>query len=195
MKNFLRNLTGEYSATAKVVDGSLILSLPDAISPVVWRMELGPVKSAALEVRDQADGTHVLTLKTPRNDVHDIAPFASRGQAVRALMAVSRALENSHGQVLPAPIANQNVHHHEAAPTYIHKPRKNRWVAIVAVLILLVIGVILVAQQTPRTTSFSAVPASDSLAANNSSNETAGVPMSADSYLQQDKPTAPTTSP
>lgn len=83
------------SPSAKIVDGVLILTLPDAIRPVVWQMELGQTKSSGMEVRELNDGTFVLTLKTPRQDVQDIAPYATREQAIKALLAVSRALETS----------------------------------------------------------------------------------------------------
>ena len=102
MASFIRNLTGGFSASAKVVDGTLILSLPDAIAPVVWRMELGHVRASAIEVRAQDDGTFMLTLKTPKGDVNDIAPYATRAKAVTALVAVSKAMEQAHGEMRPA---------------------------------------------------------------------------------------------
>lgn len=102
MALFINKLTGGFSASAKVVDGTLILSLPDAISPVVWRMELGHAKSSAIEVREQDNGTFMLTLKTPKGDVNDIAPYDSRAKAVTALVAISRAMEHAHGEIHPA---------------------------------------------------------------------------------------------
>lgn len=95
---WIENLTGNYAASAHVVDGTLILSLPQAITPVVWRMELGYVRASAMEVRAQ-ENLYMLTLKTPKGDVHDIAPFDSRGKAVQALMSVSRAMTRAHGQL------------------------------------------------------------------------------------------------
>ncbi len=86
-------------STAKVIDGTLILTLPDAVRPVVWQMQLGQTKSSALEVREEADGNFMLMLKTPRADVIEIAPFSSREKAVKALLAVSRALEKAQGQL------------------------------------------------------------------------------------------------
>lgn len=88
----------KYVTTAKVVDGTLILTLPEAIRPVVWQMQLGQTKSSALEVREQGD-TWLLVLKTPRQDVLEIAPFANRNTAVKALMAVARAMEKAQGQL------------------------------------------------------------------------------------------------
>lgn len=99
---WIETMTGNYSASASVVDGTLIISLPQALTPVVWRMELGHVRASALEVRKQDNGTHVLTLKTPKGDVYDIAPFDTRGKAVQALMSVSRAMEQAHGQMRAA---------------------------------------------------------------------------------------------
>lgn len=99
---WMETLTGNYSSSARVVDGTLIISLPQAITPIVWRMELGHVRASALEVRHQEDGTSMLTLKTPKGDIHDIAPFRTKGQAIQALMAVSRAMEQAHGQMRPA---------------------------------------------------------------------------------------------
>ena len=88
----------EKNPSAKVIDGTLILTLPDAIRPVVWQMQLGQTKSSALEVREQ-DGNWVLVLKTPRADVLEIAPFEAKAKAVKALMAVSRAMEKAQGQL------------------------------------------------------------------------------------------------
>lgn len=90
----------KFNSSAKVIDGTLILTLPDAIRPVVWQMQLGQTKSSALEVREQNDAW-VLLLKTPRADVMEIAPFDSKDKAVRALLTVSRAMEKAHGQIAP----------------------------------------------------------------------------------------------
>ncbi len=102
MAMFIKKITGGFTPSAKVIDGTLILSLPDALSPVVWRMELGHAKSSAIEVREQKDGGYMLTLKTPKGDVNDIAPYATRAAAVTALVAISNALEHAHGHINPA---------------------------------------------------------------------------------------------
>jgi hypothetical protein len=89
----------KYTSSAKVIDGILILSLPDAISPVVWQMELGQSKSSALEIRNSDDGKFILTLKTPRQDVLDIATYANKDVAIKALLVTSQALEKAQGQL------------------------------------------------------------------------------------------------
>lgn len=93
-------------SSAAIVDGNLILSLPDAITPAVWKMELGSVKSSALEIRKMPDNTHMLLLKSTKGDVHDIAPFETRETALQALMCVSDALKGARGKITP--LANQN---------------------------------------------------------------------------------------
>lgn len=93
-------MTEKFTPTAKVVDGLLILSLPDAICPVVWQMDVTQSKSSALEVRpNEGDATVHLVLKTPRQDVLEVAQYQSREQAVKALLTVSAAMERAHGQI------------------------------------------------------------------------------------------------
>ena len=98
----------KYISSAKVVDGVLILSMPDAISPVVWQMELGQSKSSALEIKNSDSGEFILTLKTPRQDVLDIARYASKDIAIKALLVTSQALEKAQGQLKSAPQNNQH---------------------------------------------------------------------------------------
>lgn len=87
-------------ASAKIIDGKLILSLPHALTPVVWQMDMGQAKASALEVREnKTAGHYMLVLKTPRGEATDVAPFETRDQAVDALMAVSGALSSAHGRI------------------------------------------------------------------------------------------------
>jgi hypothetical protein len=198
MKKMIESITGGYVSSAKVVDGALILSLPDAISPVVWRMDLGSVKSSALEVRDQKDGTYMLTLKNPRDDVHNIAPFAEKAIAVRALMAVSHALEHGHGHshanaARSSLLSNDILPPPPRAPAY--QPTDSgmaKWATgIIAVLVLFVLIGVLV-HQTPQTGSFTNQSASYSNAAAPASStqiepSTAAtcVAVSADDFLRE----------
>lgn len=102
--------TATYESSAKVVDGNLIISMPDALNPVVWRMELGSVKASALEVRGHGEnGQHMLFLKTPKGDIHDIAPFDTKEKAVNALMHVSAALQSAQGKIMPMTVPTSPV--------------------------------------------------------------------------------------
>jgi hypothetical protein len=90
------------NASARVVDGKLILSLPEAITPVVWQMDLNQAKASALEVHvKEASTFNALILKTPKGENIEIAVFETREQAVAGLMAAAAALENAQGQIRP----------------------------------------------------------------------------------------------
>ena len=185
MKRMLENLTGNYSASASVVDGTLILSLPDALSPVVWRLELSNAKASALEVREGDGGVYRLMLKTPRGDVNDIAGFENRGRAVAALMAVSRAMEQSHGQIYPAANDTEpyNPAHLPVAPKRSKAAggKKGGLLGVLAAIVLIVgLGMLLISMQPPQyktaatsSTSTAAAPSTPS-----------GVPVSADDFLK-----------
>ncbi len=92
------------SASARVVDGKLILSFPDAVKPVLWQMDLVSAKASALEV-DQlsgepgAGGQAALILKTPKGEQTTIAVFESRDAALSALMTVGAALGCAQGRI------------------------------------------------------------------------------------------------
>ena len=177
MKHALKTSRKSRPSSARVVDGKLILSLPEALNPVVWQMDLGQVKVSALEVREgkSGDNTFSLVLKTPRGDDIDIAPFAGRDEAVSALMAVSGALENAQGKIRPA----------EAGSVVAIKPKKSfsfkKAVGVVVALIVVLVLINIWGSMAPRMVSSGpAAPAS----APASPADTAGVPLSADEFLQ-----------
>lgn len=187
MKKLIQSVTGGYASSAKVVDGTLILSLPDALSPVVWRMELAQVETSALEVRAQDNGTYMLTLKTPREDLHNIAPFASRGPAVKALMAASRALEQGQGRSRPVSAANDDKAAPPAHVTYnIRKGGIGKWLAVLAVIVLIVIMMNVRNHMQPPTGSLTGggMPTASSMMGGDSPARTTGVPVSAEDFLR-----------
>src|SRR5262245_7065246 len=125
------NKKSSSTASAKVVDGNLIISLPDAKNPIVWRMALGEARAAALEVRELAND-FVLVLKYPKGDTTEIAPFHDRQTATNALMAVSDAMQQAHGHIQSAPV----VH---GAPTYGFAPQSSlgwKWMIPFALILI-----------------------------------------------------------
>lgn len=172
MCGFWKKSSNNHASSAKVVDGNLILSLPDAVNPIVWRMELGSVKASALEVRTTNDNTHLLALKTPKGDVHEIAPFDTRDKAVQALMNVSRALHNAEGQINPASAGVSGT----AASSAGSGSSIWKWaVSIIGILAVLYVLALAFVPASPTATSDTA-PASE--------DTQSGVPMSADQYLR-----------
>jgi len=91
----------KHQNNASVVDGKLILSFPNAKTPVVWQMDLAQAKASALEVSDLKKDGFALVLKTPKGEVTQIAAFDEKEQSVDGLMAASKALESGGGQINP----------------------------------------------------------------------------------------------
>ncbi len=183
MKQLWNKDSNDYQSSAKVVDGNLILSLPDAINPVVWRMELGSVKASALEVRGAEDGTFLLILKTPKGEVHEIAPFAARDMAVHALMRVSTALQNAEGKIAPA-----GTHNVQPASIPQEKSRTSRKWLIALGFVLLIIFLMAWGGSKVHVTDPNGNPEA-TLQTEPSDGETGaeapnGVPMSADEMLK-----------
>lgn len=189
MKTLWKQPDDTLESTASVVDGHLILSLPDAINPIVWKMELGSVKSSALEVRKTPDNSFLLLLKTAKGDVHDIAPFEEKEKAVKALMAVSHALKNAQGQMVAT--GTQNAASFKTDKNMPHgdflTPNKEvlKWVfAFIGVLVVIFLFAYM-AKNAPYT------PPSQDTALENSATSVdgtptgeSGVPQSADDMLR-----------
>ena len=166
---------GKHQSSAKVVDGNLIISLPDAINPIVWRMELGNIKASAMEVRAN-DNNHLLTLKTPKGEVHDIAPFETREAAVTALMRVSHALEKAEGHMVSGSSHSTNAPAHSDQNPKRSNSKKWVWAIIIALVIVYLLYAL--------TTS---VPMTANTATSDTSSPSqgeSGVPLSADEYLR-----------
>ena len=214
MKRLIENVTSGYGPSARVVDGTLILSLPDAITPVVWRLDLGQTKASALEVRtdreddDDGDegkggggsGRFTLVLKTPKGEVHEIAPYDTRARAVQALMAVSYAMETAQGQMRPF---SANDGRRAQVPAVIpgmaatgYEPKGGKALTALGAFALVVVLIVAILNIGPHRAS---LPMSDAdlAAAGSPASQAAqvtganggapvsGVPVSADQFLQK----------
>ncbi len=178
----------ETEASANVVDGKLVLSLPDALSPVVWQMDLAQAKASALEVvHNEETGQHTLSLKTPKGEKIEVAVFDQRSHAVEGLMAASGALENAHGHIRAADSGAQTAGKkpHKPAHNAAHHRQKNTRGRLMGTALALVILFILF------TIWSSVVPHPVDTGFNTASNETSsspqnssGVPVSADAFLR-----------
>ena len=167
-------------ASAYVVDGKLILSYPHARTPVVWQMDLTQTKASALEVlENKTDGSFTLTLKTPKGESVEIAPFEKRAQAVEALMAASRALQSSAGQIRPS--ENAPIYAQTSAPARKSSRTGRVAAAILGLLLRFVLFSIwsVIANAPQQISAAGGSPASTS----GESQSEAGVPQSADDFL------------
>ena len=193
MKRVIDNLRGGNGSSAKVVDGTLILSLLDAITPAVWRLDLGSVKASSLEVRNSNNGVFTLVLTTPKADIHEIASFEKKQQAIDALKAVTFALEHAHGQIKPAtfPASNDSrPHKSQNVPMIYKKPEhrnENKWLNGVIALVILGVLIFGVINIGPKASSMGGESGSAFSASGEEEGEHShdtGVPISADDFLR-----------
>lgn len=160
---------------ASVVDGKLILSLPAALDPVVWQMNLSEAKASALEVTSQ-DEKSTLTLKTPKGESIIVASFQNRDTAIKSLMAAAKALENAAGKITPNTLdVGKPVHNYQTKnSSWLKKILTGIGVlATIFVLYSIIIMVTGFGMPGPKTASAPSNPPASS-----------GVPMSADDFLR-----------
>jgi len=77
-----------------VRDGALVGDLRDAVHPVVWRMELARVHSAAFSV-EQNGSVWELGVEGPKGEFTPIAGYKSRKLADRALRRLAAGLRRT----------------------------------------------------------------------------------------------------
>ena len=111
VKNSIFNFNGinsepQLESTAKVVDGRLVLSLTDAIKPIVWQFDLSVAKQSAIELRETNGGETTLVLKNAKQDLQDIATYDTPQKAIKALTAIYKAMERAEGQMHAPQIGN-----------------------------------------------------------------------------------------
>ena len=92
--------TGSATSSAKVADGRLVLSMPDAETPVVWVMDLADSATAVLRLETDKNGYNVLRKYTGKGAAETIAVYRARDAAENALTVSSKALENARNSHL-----------------------------------------------------------------------------------------------
>ncbi len=173
-------------STATVVDGKLMLSLPDAYTPVVWQMDLQEAASSALEVKkDEGSDRFILGLKKEDNSISEIASYEEREKAVEALMAISNAMQNAHGKIratqnVAAPVQTMPMGQMPVMNGANQNDSSGKAGAVLAVL-MVVILVVAVVTLAPRGENGMTTSTPDNTTSRSASNT--GVPVSADDFL------------
>ncbi len=167
------------TSNVKIVDGKLILSLPEAQTPVVWQMDLNKAQSASFTViENKKENNFTLVFKSDDGSTDEIAPFDEKQTAVEILMATSNALQNAHGKIKPA--ANNNTNTSSEKKT-------DKLGAILAIaLVFVLIGIwMLSAAGSGRIGEGGVNPstASTSFGGASDPRQSSGVPVSADDFL------------
>jgi hypothetical protein len=154
---------------ARVIDGSLVLSYPNASEPVVWRMNLAQAKEAGFEIKEAA-GKFKLVQKSGV-EVQDIASFNTRESAVNALMDVSNALQGGRKAA------------NDSGPM---KTETAQWlIAIVGVLIVIgLFGYLSNIAPVEGGPGAATTTASSTTSTPTDPEKSSGVPVSADDFLK-----------
>lgn len=80
-----------------VRDQMLVLTLPDAVTPALWQLDLAATRTSVIEVIEQ-NGQYVLRFKNAGTGVaQDIAVYATRAGAVDVMMRVHEVLAGRYG--------------------------------------------------------------------------------------------------
>ncbi|MCB1563525.1 MAG: hypothetical protein KDJ75_08135 [Alphaproteobacteria bacterium] len=179
------------SSSAHVAAGKLVLSLPGALSPVVWQMDLEKSAMSALEVTEgEKKESWLLVLKVPNEKSQTIAVFETREGAVEAMMAASGALASAQScaampQAVPSAGAVHMLHPaglpHGAYPAPKPKGGYGKRLGLVLAIVLVVVLFGIWSAQLPR-----APQTMEGVAAGTttSAQDAAGVPVSADEFLR-----------
>ncbi len=84
--------------SARMQEGVLILSLPSAIEPVLWKIDIAHYRNLTLRVtRSQSDNSEIFSLVSNiDNDFSDhvVANFLTKEAALKAMMIAQDALEH-----------------------------------------------------------------------------------------------------
>lgn len=180
-------------ANVTIVDGKIILSLPNAYSPVVWQMDLEKAQSAAFTVKqDSKTKRHVLILKSDDSAKEEIAEFEDKDTAVQVLMETSSVMQNAHGKIRAGVASNGNTPASNAAAGAADQKKEggsDKTGAILAVLLVVIlIAIWAVSASIPsRIASTQAADPSarqsNFASAPTSARELSGVAVSADDFL------------
>lgn len=85
-------ITGSHKAHARLSGSKLVLSLPDAITPSVWTLDMDACDSTILRMEIDTDGLFHIVWDRGDNDQDILASYHRRGPAVLALMKAARAI-------------------------------------------------------------------------------------------------------
>jgi hypothetical protein len=193
----LKNILSQPSAKGQVIDGHLILSLPNATEPVVWRMELDKIGTASFEVKQDNETGHAkLVLKPKKGTAEVIAPFSNKEEAVEALLVASNALQNvkpaSVTYAATAPAKSNTAQKPEKTVTQYHdvlqQPTRNqnsdtsKWLlAVFGAIIVIGLYYYLTTLIPENITGLETQSASGTVAVDPT--KSTGVPVSADEFL------------
>lgn len=172
-------------SSAEVVDKHLILSLPNAIEPIVWRMELSKMGTASFEIKKiKSSDVHKLVLKPKKGVAEPIAQFEDKETALNALLQASDAMQrpghNEPSIVAPSNnVPNSNV---QSTPTQSKNKTSNKWLYLFLGFVAVIALYIYMTMQIPKKIT-DQTNSSETTIPSSSNKVPVGVPLSADDFL------------
>ena len=181
-------LTGRYGSSAKVADGRLVISMPDAETPVIWIMDLNDAETAVLRLEVDKQGLNVIKKHGGKGVAETVAVYRSRSKAERAMIKASKALENARNTRLHVGPNSQPVIIRPAG----RMARIFSFIMSVIVVIILLLyarmSLIYNLSATMEQPQISATKmGADSAIPQTPPADTSGVPLSADDFLKNNK--------
>ena len=82
---------------ANLSNNTLVLSLPDAITPVVWVMDVEKEGTFVIKVEKQ-DSFFTLQKVTKKGVIEDIAFYKNKKKALRAMTTITNATQSTNAQ-------------------------------------------------------------------------------------------------
>lgn len=188
----LKSLLSTPASIAENVGGHLILSLPNAIEPKVWRVALDKIDTAAFEIKQEKNSENAkLILKPKKGTAEIIANFETKKEAVEALMAASKALSTvtsvetiAHTKAAKEKTAPaKQTNYTDAAPVpQVKNTESKKWgIALVAAILVIGLYMYLTSLIPERVIGFETTTTANPVTS--SPQQTTGVPVSADDFL------------
>ncbi len=169
------------TSSAEVVNDHLVLSLPNAEEPVVWRMALKDMGTASFEIKPvKNSNVHKLVLKPKKGTAEIIAPFQDKDTALEALIKASDALQSGGTSKKNNGAANEteNV---TATPQQKTRSGSNKWLYLLLGLGIVIGLYAFLSNQAPN--RIGTLTATQNTADTNVNSEV-GIPLSADDYFK-----------
>ena len=161
---------------AEYIDDVLTLSFPNAVDPIVWRMDVNDIKTASFEIQSLKDKQEFKLFLKPQGGTEQvIARFSDKDAAFDALMLASDALHQD----------NSSAKTTGKKPTAHKKRGAGKWLLLIAGLILVLGLYIYMINLVPNTQDFQTTTAATTT--NNQparAQDKTGVPVSADDFFE-----------
>ncbi len=159
-----------------IAGGKLILSLPDAQTPVVWQMSLDHAQSSSFTIsEDKKNKVFALVSKAQDGNIDEIAVFGDRESAVDVLMKASGVLQDSSSG--GSSVANQNSKGCDKSDKY------GALIAFALIVVLFFIWMISASSSLDGVGGSGSEASSSGLSSSMSPRDSSGVPVSADDFL------------